>query len=788
MSFTRRIHDVANDRLLEAHEKVQQIRELQFQWQAFCRAEALRQAGDDAAESKGCCQRLQEITGVEVCINGCFPSKRRFSWCGVITWLVTLTLMVGGIVVALVVLSDGASHAVLASCAALAAMLLFCCCCGRCCWECGPGKMQLEATTLHEAGYRAYTMCGAWLLGVYKSCCPGTFKDFVDRYPHEHSRGHRRRQYGGGAFEIVTVPAQIMGAMFNYMYILIDLESGETALVDPGCPDEIMARFDELAAQHKAETEGTRVLSITTILTTHKHHDHAMGNAPLVERLGPLRVVCAQGEHVAEATDELPHGGKLMLGANTSVEVIETPGHTKHHACFHVTKAVETIADVGLEAEARAEDAIDTAGNGTPRATPQRIVTASRGMLGASGSQGSPGSPLRASTAPGITLTLEFEREAIQIMGEPAQQLRLRQLAEQLPCTSSTSLCPQELTLKVEPSQLVLEFLQSLEQHIPKIRVAVDDKELLIRPESKPRFDALTVSSELTFETLQLSSPILRLLLYESDDPTLPISVGDTGAVFTGDILFVAGLGALFEGTCEDWLDSMALLKVLPKETELFCGHEYTEFFIPFAGWLEPYNQQVAARLDAIIQRRFGVPWPLTTVPSTIGTEVNTNPFLRCTDPELMKRIGMFIDLEGQFDEKAVLQKLLELLKSSVDMWQFSVPSSSQVAHLQSIEQANAKQKAQLLQQIGEFETPTLDQIASCIDCDNHHHDDEEEGNPVTIEMDLLDSTAAAAEGEEDAPEEGGSNEDAGAVALDDVEVGIALEPGVQPSGPEQQE
>ena len=58
-------------------------------------------------------------------------------------------------------------------------------------------------------------------------------------------------------------------------------------------------------------------------------------------------------------------------------------------------------------------------------------------------------------------------------------------------------------------------------------------------------------------------------------------------------MLFVAGLGALFEGNCATWLQSMAFIKEMDNSTDLFCGHEYTEFFMGFAGWLEPQNDLV---------------------------------------------------------------------------------------------------------------------------------------------------------------------------------------------------
>ena len=66
-------------------------------------------------------------------------------------------------------------------------------------------------------------------------------------------------------------------------------------------------------------------------------------------------------------------------------------------------------------------------------------------------------------------------------------------------------------------------------------------------------------------------------------------------------MLFVAGLGALFEGNCATWLQSMAFIKEMDNSTDLFCGHEYTEFFMGFAGWLEPQNDLVRLFLSSSI-------------------------------------------------------------------------------------------------------------------------------------------------------------------------------------------
>ncbi|MFO0762971.1 MAG: hydroxyacylglutathione hydrolase [Byssovorax sp.] len=106
-------------------------------------------------------------------------------------------------------------------------------------------------------------------------------------------------------------------------------------------------------------------------------------------------------------------------------------------------------------------------------------------------------------------------------------------------------------------------------------------------------------------------------------------------AVFTGDTLFVAGCGRLFEGTPEQMHTSLSgKLGKLPPETRVFCGHEYTVQNLRFAAFAEPDNQAVADKLDwAMSEREAGRP----TVPSTIGAELGHNPFLRCERASLQK-------------------------------------------------------------------------------------------------------------------------------------------------------
>jgi len=105
------------------------------------------------------------------------------------------------------------------------------------------------------------------------------------------------------------------------------------------------------------------------------------------------------------------------------------------------------------------------------------------------------------------------------------------------------------------------------------------------------------------------------------------------GAVFCGDTLFACGCGRLFEGTPAQMVRSLGKLAALPRETRVYCAHEYTMSNIRFAQAVEPGNGSLAARKarDAARRER-GEP----TVPSTIGEELETNPFLRWDAPEVV--------------------------------------------------------------------------------------------------------------------------------------------------------
>jgi hydroxyacylglutathione hydrolase len=111
----------------------------------------------------------------------------------------------------------------------------------------------------------------------------------------------------------------------------------------------------------------------------------------------------------------------------------------------------------------------------------------------------------------------------------------------------------------------------------------------------------------------------------------------EVNAVFTGDTLFTAGCGRLFEGTPAQMYRSLSRLGELPGETQVYCGHEYTENNLRFAASVEGDNPRVAERLEEVVAlRAAGRP----TVPASMAVERSTNPFMRADEPALGALMG----------------------------------------------------------------------------------------------------------------------------------------------------
>jgi len=112
------------------------------------------------------------------------------------------------------------------------------------------------------------------------------------------------------------------------------------------------------------------------------------------------------------------------------------------------------------------------------------------------------------------------------------------------------------------------------------------------------------------------------------------------GSLFCGDTLFACGCGRVFEGTPQQMYASLQKLRALPDETKVYCGHEYTLANIGFAKGVEPGNAALTAR-EARDRRLREAGKP--TVPSRLGEEKATNPFLRCAEPAVVDSVNKYL-------------------------------------------------------------------------------------------------------------------------------------------------
>lgn len=108
--------------------------------------------------------------------------------------------------------------------------------------------------------------------------------------------------------------------------------------------------------------------------------------------------------------------------------------------------------------------------------------------------------------------------------------------------------------------------------------------------------------------------------------------------LFAADTLFALGCGRLFEGTPADMWGSLQKLMALPDDTTIYCGHEYTLANARFAMSVDPDNAALADRLERIAEMRDK---DIPTLPTAMGYEKRTNPFLRPDDPKIRAHLGM---------------------------------------------------------------------------------------------------------------------------------------------------
>ncbi|MFA5914931.1 MAG: hydroxyacylglutathione hydrolase [Burkholderiales bacterium] len=159
-----------------------------------------------------------------------------------------------------------------------------------------------------------------------------------------------------------------------------------------------------------------------------------------------------------------------------------------------------------------------------------------------------------------------------------------------------------------------------------------------------PRGEPIATLTHPVHEGDEVEIPQLGLRLRVLDIPghtRAHIAYYGANSLFCGDTLFACGCGRLFEGTAQQMAASLAKLAALPDATLVYSGHEYTLANIEFARAVEPANQELAARAASEAQKRERAQ---ATLPSTIGREKQTNPFLRCTQAAVIAAAEKYLD------------------------------------------------------------------------------------------------------------------------------------------------
>ena len=111
----------------------------------------------------------------------------------------------------------------------------------------------------------------------------------------------------------------------------------------------------------------------------------------------------------------------------------------------------------------------------------------------------------------------------------------------------------------------------------------------------------------------------------------------EAGVAFVGDSVFALGCGRMFEGEPQQFWDSLNRIRALPPKTMLYCAHEYTASNAKFALHADPDNLALQAYAKEIAAKRAK---DAPTVPTELGKELATNPFLRADDPVLAEKWG----------------------------------------------------------------------------------------------------------------------------------------------------
>ena len=169
---------------------------------------------------------------------------------------------------------------------------------------------------------------------------------------------------------------------------------------------------------------------------------------------------------------------------------------------------------------------------------------------------------------------------------------------------------------------------ESLLSHWPKAKVIASKSDL-----SRIPFQTISVNDNDEFFLMGYKIKVLEVKGHTKAHISFFLQDNLKGtkkpALFSGDTLFSGGCGRILEGTPKEMYISLRRLNLLPSETQIFCGHEYTENNLRWANFICPEDIQIKLRLKEIIEKRkLGI----CSLPSSISIERKTNLFIRSKD------------------------------------------------------------------------------------------------------------------------------------------------------------
>ena len=155
------------------------------------------------------------------------------------------------------------------------------------------------------------------------------------------------------------------------------------------------------------------------------------------------------------------------------------------------------------------------------------------------------------------------------------------------------------------------------------------------RHEKNPHItEDLREAEQLKLAAFNLTFDIMEIPGHLDDHIAFFAPAASPPILFCGDVLFGAGCGKNFEGEAAQLQHSLQRLSTLPDQTLAYCAHEYTASNLRFATVCEPENPDVQQRIAETLKLRES---NMATVPFTIALEKATNPFLRCSQPGIIR-------------------------------------------------------------------------------------------------------------------------------------------------------